>query len=122
MQAGHDGADRDVEDLRRVRVGEVADVDEHEHVAEVVRHLGERLDDVVLREPLDDALLVGRLALRLLELVREVVVALPRAAASSGVRWIAAAAVDVQVGEDPQQPGAQVRAGVNDCQLRNARA
>ena len=54
MEAGHDGADRDVEDLRRVLVGEVADVDEHDHVAEVVRHGRERRDDVVLRQPLDD--------------------------------------------------------------------
>ena len=37
MKAGHDRADRDVEDLRRIGVGEVADVDEDDHVAKVVR-------------------------------------------------------------------------------------
>ena len=58
MQARHHGADRDVEDLRGVGVGEVADVDEHDDVAEVVRHFGERGDDVGLRELLDDGVLV----------------------------------------------------------------
>ena len=48
MKAGHDGADRDVEDLRRIGVGEVADVDEHDHVAKVVRDGRQRADDVVL--------------------------------------------------------------------------
>ena len=58
VQAGHDGADRDVEDLRRLLVGEVADVDEHDDVAEVVRHVRRGRRRSVLREPLDDALLV----------------------------------------------------------------
>ena len=58
-------------------VAEVADVDEHDHVPEVVRHGRERRHDVVLREPLVDALLVDvRLARRLLEAVVEEVVAL----------------------------------------------
>ena len=48
VQSAHHGADRDVEDLRRVRVAEVADVDQHEHVTKVVRHLRERIDDRVL--------------------------------------------------------------------------
>ena len=47
MQTGHDRPDRDVEDLRRVGVGEVADVDVHDHVAEVVGHGGERADVVL---------------------------------------------------------------------------
>ena len=47
MEAGHDGADRDVEDLRGVGVREVAEVDEHEHVTEVVRDFGESCDDIV---------------------------------------------------------------------------
>ena len=58
MQSGHDGADWDVEDARCVGVGEVTDVDQDDHVAEIVRHGGERRDDVVLGEPLDDPLLV----------------------------------------------------------------
>ena len=57
MQAGHDGAERDVEDLRRVRVAEVADVDEHDDVTEVVGERGERGHDRVLGEPLDDAVI-----------------------------------------------------------------
>src|SRR5205814_1541790 len=66
--------DRDVEDVRRVLVAEVADVDENDHVAEVVRDRCERRDDVVLRQPFHDALLVGRGAVGLGELVVEVVV------------------------------------------------
>ena len=48
MKAGHDGAYRDVENLCRIGVGEVADVDEDDHVAKVVRHGRQRADDVVL--------------------------------------------------------------------------
>ena len=59
MKTGHDGADRDVQDLGRVRVAEVAEVNEHEHVTEVVRHCGERRHDVVLRQTLYDLVLVG---------------------------------------------------------------
>jgi hypothetical protein len=71
VQARHHCADRDVEDLGRVLIREVADVDEDEHVAEVVRHRRERFDDV-LGEPLDDPVRVGdRLARRLLEPVVE---------------------------------------------------
>ena len=79
-------------------------------VTEIVRHLGERLDDAVLREPLDHALLVGVLVGdRGLELVVEEVVAfLERLGVGRALH--AAAAVDVQVGQDAQQPGAQVRA------------
>ena len=65
MKAGHDGADRNVEDLSRVRVTELAYVDEDDDVPEVVRDRGQRLRDVVLREPLDDALLLGLAARRL---------------------------------------------------------
>ena len=54
MESGHHGSDRDVEDLRGVGVGEVSDVDEDDHVAEVVRHLGERADHVVLGQPLEE--------------------------------------------------------------------
>ena len=54
MQARHHGADRDVENLCGVGIRELADVDEHEHVAEVVRHLGQRVDDRVLAEPLEE--------------------------------------------------------------------
>ena len=59
MQTRHDGADRDVQDLGRVRVGEVAEVDEHEDVTEVVRDRRQSRDDVVLREPLDHTIGVG---------------------------------------------------------------
>ncbi len=107
MQPGHHGADRDAENLCSILVAEVADVDEHDHVAEVVRHLGQRGDDVVLREPFDDTILVGR-AVGLRELVVQVVV----------VRFerlqlrrtlIAPSAIDVEVRQDPQQPRAQIR-------------
>src|SRR2546426_3118826 len=73
MQAGHHGPDRNVEDLGGIGVAEVADVDEHEHVAEVVRDLRQRSDGIVLGEPPVDTFLV-RLA-GLLELVVEEVVA-----------------------------------------------
>ena len=105
MQAGHHGPDRNVEDLRRIGIAEVADVDEHQHVAEVVRHLRERRDGVVLGKPAVDPLLV-RLA-RFLELVVEEVVALFQRL-HVGRALDATAAVDVQVGEDAEQPGAQV--------------
>ena len=85
MKARHDGADRDVEDLRGLRVAELADVDEDEHVAEVVRHRRERLGDVVLREPLENALLVALVG-RVEAVVEEVVAFLERllVAASAG--------------------------------------
>src|ERR1041385_7068224 len=74
VQTRHHGTDRDVENLRRIGIAEVADVDENDHVAKVVRYLGEGGDDVVLGETLDD--LVGRAAVtRSLEPVVEEVVA-----------------------------------------------
>src|SRR5439155_12135619 len=79
-------------------------------VAKVVRHLRERAHDVVLRQPLDDTIFVARPAARSLELVVEEVVAfLERLRVRRAL--LLAAAVDVQVRQDPQQPGAQVRAG-----------
>ena len=111
MQPRHDGPDRDVEDLRRVRVGEVADVDQDDHVAEVVRHLRRaRRTIAVLRQPLVDALLVGDRPPGLLELVDEEVVALlERLHVRRALQ--PAAAVDVEVREDAEEPGAQVRPG-----------
>src|SRR5581483_3411824 len=110
MQPRHHGSDRDVEDLRRLRIRELADVDEDDDVAKVVRHFGKRLDDRVLREPLDHAVLVGILvAERRLELVVEEVVAfLERLYVGRPLQ--AAAAVDVQIREDAEQPCAEVRA------------
>ena len=111
MQPRHHGTDRDVEDLGRLRVAELADVDEHDDVAEVVRDLGERVDDAALREPLDHLVLLERLlALGGRDLVGEVVVAFLERL-EIGRALDLAAPVEVQVGEDPQQPGAQVRAG-----------
>ena len=109
MQPGHDGADRDVEDLCGVRVAELAEVDEHDHVAEVVRQVGERVDDASLREPLDDLLLLEcLLALDRRQPVGEVVVAfLERRQVRRSL--LPPAAVDVEVGEDAQQPRTQVR-------------
>src|SRR5712691_2621950 len=109
MQTRHDGPDRDVEDLRGVLVAEVAEIDQHDHVAEVVRDGRERRDDVVLRQPLDDPLLVRR-ADGLLELVvQEVVAFLERL--DVGGALLTAATVDVEVREDPQQPRPQIRPG-----------
>src|SRR3954453_9065210 len=73
VQARHDRADRDVEDLRCIGVREVADVDEDDDVAKVMRPPRQRIDHVVLRQPLHDAVLVARAAAarRLLELVVE---------------------------------------------------
>ena len=75
-----------------------------------MRHLGQRSHDVVLRQPLDDALLVARAAVagRLEPVVEEVVAFLERLLI--GRALLAPAAVDVQVREDAQEPGAQVRA------------
>ena len=85
-------------------------------------HLRQRGDDVVLREPLDDRVLVGGgLARRVLELVVEVVVAFLERLHLGGA-LLPPAAVDVQVGEDPQEPRTRFVPGVYDCQLRNARA
>src|SRR5262249_9748831 len=89
------------------------DVDEDDHVAEVVRDVGEGVDDGVLRQAVDHAVLVRvPVRHRRLELVVEEVVAglvdrghLRRALG-------AAAAVDVDVREDPEQPGPEVRAGL----------
>ena len=110
VQARHHSADRNVEDLRGVRIGEVADVHQDYNVAKIMRHFRERAHDVVLRQPLDDAVFVARPVARSLELVVEEVVAfLERLRVRRAL--LLAAAVDVQVREDPQQPGPQVRAG-----------
>ena len=78
MEAGHHGADRDIENLRGVLVAEVADVHEDDDVAEVVRYGRERVDDRILREALDDALLVFAARLGLEAVVEEVVAFLER--------------------------------------------
>src|SRR5579864_5153688 len=111
MKPRHHRPDRDVEDLRRVLVAEIADVDEYDHVTKVVRYGGKRRDDVVLREPLDDAFLVARTAVGLREpVVQEIVVRLETLHRRRALR--AAPAVDVQVRQDAQQPGTQIRAGL----------
>ena len=110
MQPRHDCPDRDVEDLRRVGIREVPDVDEHDHVTEVVRYFGECFDHVVLRETLDDAVLVGRTVRGLFEpVVEEVVPFLERLRI-----WLPldpTPAIDVQVREDAKQPGTKIRSG-----------
>ena len=76
VQPRHHRADRDVEDLRGLRVAELADVDEDDRVAVLVGQLGERVHDAILRQTLDDALLVEHLLARdLRKPVGEVVVA-----------------------------------------------
>ena len=86
MQPAHHGADRDVEDLGRVCVAELADVDEYEHVAEVVRHVA----SASTIEPCDSFSITRssseRLAVALLELVVEVVVAVASIDVICGVR------------------------------------
>jgi hypothetical protein len=110
VQARHHRADRNVENLRSVRIREVADVHQHDDVAEVMRHLRKRTDDIVLRQPLDDPFLIARPVTRCLELVVEEVVAfLERLRVRRAL--LLAAAIDVQVRQDPQQPCPQVRAG-----------
>src|SRR5215210_1870522 len=110
VQPRHDCSDRDVEDLRGLGVAEVADVHEHDHVAEVVRDRCERVHDRVLGEPLVDALLVRDLAAGVLELLEEVVVARLEGL-HVGRALELAAAVDVDVREDAEEPGAEVRSG-----------
>ena len=73
MKAGHDRPDRNVEDLSRVLVREVADVDEDDDVPEVVRHLGKGLHDLVLGKALDDPRLVVGSRVRFEPVVEEVV-------------------------------------------------
>ena len=110
MEPRHHRADGDVEDLGGVRVAEVADVDEDDDVAEVVGQRRERGHDRVLREPLDDAILVEHLlAAGLRHAVREVVVALlERRLVRPTLE--PAAAVRVEVRQDPQEPRAEVGA------------
>src|SRR5580765_8182530 len=108
MKSRHDGADRNVEDLRGLRVAELADVDKYEHVAEVMRHRREGLGDVVLRQPLENSLLVALVG-RVETVVEEVVALLERLGVRCPLR--AAAAVYVQVREDAQEPRAEVRPG-----------
>src|SRR5919205_522526 len=94
-----------------ILIAEVADVDQYEYVAEIVRNGRERAHDVVLRETLDDALLVGDAAVGLRQLVvEEVVVRLERLHLRRAL--VAPAAIDVEIREDPEQPGAEIRAGV----------
>src|SRR6187551_1812480 len=108
MKAGHDRPDRNVEDLSRVLVREIADVDEDDDVPEVVRHLGKGLDDLVLGEALDDPRLVVGARVRFEPVVEEVVPFLEGLGRRRAL--LTAAAVDVQVREDPEEPGAEVRA------------
>jgi hypothetical protein len=84
VQPGHDGPDRDIEDLRRIGIAEIADIDEDEHVAEIVRHLRERGHRIILGEPPVDPLLIC--FARLLELVVEEVS--PSSGCWSGERWM----------------------------------
>src|SRR5215210_722708 len=108
VQPRHDCSDRDIEDLRGLGVAEVADVHEHDHVAEVVWDRGQRVHDRVLGEPLVDALLVRDLAAGVLELLEEVVVARLEGL-HVGRALELAAAVDVDVREDAEEPRTEVR-------------
>src|SRR5262245_32666972 len=110
MEPGHHGAHRDVENLGGVGVAEVADVDEHDDVAEVVGDVGEGVHDRVLREALDDAVLVEELlAPGFDHLVGEVVVVLLERSLV-GPALETAPAVDVEVREDPEEPRPEIRA------------
>ena len=113
MQARHNCADRDVQDLRRVGIGELADVDKHDHVTEIVRHLGERIDDRILAQALQHPLSSGFSSgdLRLELVVEEVVAGLGVERRGLRRALLAATAVDVQVRQNPEQPRTQVRAG-----------
>src|SRR4029453_13288416 len=111
VQARHDRADRNVEDLRRIAVAEVGEIDEQDDVPEVVWKISERRDGVVLGEPLPDATPVGVPVTRLFQaVVEELVVLLQRLLVGSALDL--AAAVDVQVGKNPEEPGAEVRPGL----------
>ena len=71
-------------------------------------HVRERVDDGVLREPLDDALLVGAAGGLLEPVVEEVVAFLHRLHVRRAL--LPAPAVDVEVRQDAHEPGAEVRA------------
>ena len=103
MQTRHHCPDRNVQDLGRVRIREVADVDEDDDVAEIVRHLGQRGHDVVLRQALDDPFLViAPLAGGFELVVEEVVAFLERLQVRRAL--LSATTVDVQVREDAREP------------------
>src|SRR4051794_24873139 len=110
VQPRHDRSDRNIEDLRRFGIAEVPDVDEDDHVAEVVWARGESVQDRVLREALVAPLLVRDLAAGVLELLEEVVVARLEGLDVGGPLDLAPA-VDVDVRKDPKEPGAEVGAG-----------
>src|SRR5829696_4790931 len=109
MEAGHHRADRNVQDLRRVLVAEVPDVHENDHVTEIVWDGGECPYDRVLGKALHDLVHVLRGAV-LLEPVVEVVVAFLDRLRVRGA-LLAATPIDVQIREDPEEPGPQVRPG-----------
>ena len=122
VETGHDRPDRDVEDLRRVLVREVADVDQDDDIPEVVRHGRERIDGVILGQPSEDLLLL-RVALgqRVGEAVVEVVVAFlerlrVRRALLARPRSMLRL-VRIRINQ-----ARRFVPGVNDRQLRNARA
>ena len=120
MQAGHDRPHRDVEDLRGIGVAEVADVDQHDHVAEVVRHVGERLHDgpaTAARRPAP-----RRSACRRPPRGGRRGSSRPPRAAACRAHAAPAPAVDVEVREDAQQPRAQVGPRVERAPVRKARA
>lgn len=122
MEPRHHCSHGNIEDLGRIGVRELADIDEDDRVTEVMWHFGERLNHHVLRKSLDDALLVGvLLGDRLFKLVVEEVVALfKRLRIGRALRL--PSTIDVEVREDAQQPGPEMVPAWYCCQARNARA
>src|SRR5450759_5989641 len=122
VQPRHDGADRNRQDLRRLLVAELAEIDQYEHVAEVVWQSRQGIDDAGLRESIQQSLfVVARVvtARRRVEAVVEGVVAfLQRAFGRSSLLPPASIAVDV--GEDAKKPGAHVSARCVGAQTRKS--
>src|SRR4051794_3424539 len=113
MQPTHHGTDRDVEDVGDLLVGEALDIGEEDGQPEVLGQRLDRLLDLGLREEVHELVLGAAAGPRLLqptqapvqvEVLDVVQIRLVRPPLLGPVL------VDVGVGEDPVQPGLEVRA------------
>ncbi len=112
VEPTHHGADRDLEDLGDLLVGEALDVGEEHGHPELLRQVLERLLHLRVGEPLEQLVLcasTGQSGLEAAEpavhvqILDVVEIALPRTALLGAIR------VDERVREDAEEPGLEVR-------------
>lgn len=113
VDAAHDGADGEVEDLHDLLVGESFDVGVVDHHAIVLADIRQRVDDVPVRDPLERFNFRGGETVRSMRHhVGLLLVGHVLRRGFIGSALLLAALVDVGVGEDAVQPGFEVGAGL----------